>query len=249
MIAVAWTGPNGDGDYLDTAVPEAEDQAYLTYVSTVDGSPARLRLPAQPGDYVIRYVMADGYQVLAERPVTVTEQQPGLDAPDSAAVGATIMVAWQGAGYSEDYLATARPGDPAGAYLTYANVVDGNPVPLVLPLEPGPYELRYITGQDTSIFASRSLTVTDIPTTLDAPDAATAGSTITVAWQGPGYDGDYLTVVMPGDGPAGYVTYAYIDPNAPTQIELPAAPGAYELRYVATGNSPRVMASRPIAVQ
>ncbi|MBN2760444.1 MAG: VWA domain-containing protein, partial [Rhodobacteraceae bacterium] len=103
-IMVDWTGPNADGDYLDTATPGAGAQEYQTFVGTMDGNPAALRLPAQPGDYVIRYVMAKGAQVLAERAVTVTPQSDALSAPATAPIGATIMVEWQGGGFAEDYI-------------------------------------------------------------------------------------------------------------------------------------------------
>ncbi|MCC1482089.1 vWA domain-containing protein [Roseibaca sp. Y0-43] len=248
-IMVDWTGPNGEGDYLDTAAPGAGAQDYQTFVNTMDGTPATLRLPAQPGEYVIRYVMADGAQVLAERSVTVTPQQEALSAPATAAIGETIMVAWQGGGFAEDYIDVARPGAEPSDYRTFSYVVDGNPLPLTLPLEPGDYLIRYITGQDTSVFASIPITLTDIPTTLDAPASGTAGSVMDVAWQGPGYAGDYLTIATPGDGAVGYVTYAYVEGGSPTQITLPDTPGTYELRYIATGRDGRIMASQSLTVQ
>ena len=34
---------------------------------------------------------------------------------------------------------------------------------------------------------------------LNAPDSAVAGQTVTVDWQGPNYDLDYLSVANPGD--------------------------------------------------
>ncbi|MEQ9259370.1 MAG: VWA domain-containing protein [Roseovarius sp.] len=247
-LPVTWEGPAGEGDYISTTAPGSGMQAYETFASTADGNPAQLRLPAQPGDYVIRYVMADGPQVLAEIPVTVLPVQEALSAPDSAAIGATVAVAWEGGGHDEDYLAIAPVGAPAADYATYAYVRDGNPLELVMPLEPGTYELRYITGQDTSVFASRQITLTDIPASLDAPASAAAGSTLEVAWQGPGYEGDYLTITTPGDGATGYVSYAYVTAGAPATITVPETPGTYELRYIASGRDSRIMAAQPLVV-
>jgi Ca-activated chloride channel homolog len=248
-IMVNWTGPNGEGDYLDTAAPGAGVQDYQTFVNTMDSTPATLRLPAQPGGYVIRYVMANGAQVLAERPVTVTPQQEALRAPATASIGATIMVDWQGGGFAEDYIDIARPDAAPSDYRTFSYVVDGNPLPLTLPLEPGDYLIRYITGQDTSVFASLPISVTDIQTSLTAPASGAAGGLLDVTWQGPGYAGDYLTIATPSDGAAGYASYAYVEAGSPAQITLPDTPGAYELRYVATGRTPRILASQSLTVQ
>lgn len=247
-LMVDWTGPNADGDYLDTAAPGAGAQEYQTFVSTLDGNPAALRLPAQPGAYVIRYVMANGAQVLAERAITVTPQSEALIATATAPIGATIMVTWQGGGFAEDYIDVAHKGAAPADYLTYSYVVDANPLALTLPLEPGDYLIRYIAGQDTSVFASIPISVTDIPTSLTAPTSGAAGGVLDVAWQGPGYSGDYLTIATPGDGAAGYVSYAYVEAGSQTQIILPDTPGAYELRYIAAGQTPRILASRNVTV-
>ena len=248
-LTVDWTGPDGPGDYLDTALPGAAPLAYATFTYTADGAPAQLRLPAQPGTYEIRYIEASSAQVLASLPVTVTPQQDGLTAPDSATIGATIAVGWQGGGFAEDYIDTALPGAEPLDYKTYAYVRDGNPVQLRLPLEPGTYELRYITGQDSSVAARRTITLTDIPVTLQAPAEAAAGSEIAVSWDGPGFAGDYLTIATPGDGPLGYVTYSYTAGGSPLRITAPETPGPYVLRYVAEGATSRVMAEVPLTIR
>lgn len=52
---VAWTGPDGQGDYL-TIVPEGSAEgAYLSYAYTYTGSTVTLTAPDEPGSYEIWY--------------------------------------------------------------------------------------------------------------------------------------------------------------------------------------------------
>jgi len=247
-VSVVWHGPNGDGDYLTVVAPGAGPLDHLSYAWTADGTPLALRLPAQPGDYVIRYVLASAGQVLAEVPVSVTPQQQALTAPASAPIGATVMVEWQGGGHDDDYLDVALPDAGPGEYLSYAYVRDGNPVGLRLPVFPGRYLVRYITGQDSSVFASVAIEVTDVAASLAALASGPAGGTLAVTWQGPANPGDYLTIALPDDGALGYASYAYVAGGSPLTIELPQTPGDYELRYVAEGPESRILASQPLRV-
>ncbi|MEC8295531.1 MAG: VWA domain-containing protein, partial [Pseudomonadota bacterium] len=159
-ISVDWTGPDAAQDYLDTAPVGAEARTYLTYTYTERGNPTALRVPAQPGDYEIRYVLGDGAQILARVPLTVTSAEFALEAPATALAGATIDVSWTGSGYDEDYLSIASAGTAPNRYEAYTYVRKGNPAPLLMPTEPGQYEIRYITGQDTSIAVTRLIEVT-----------------------------------------------------------------------------------------
>jgi Ca-activated chloride channel family protein len=248
-LSVTWTGPNGAGDYLDTSLPDAPAQQYETYAYTADGNPLDLRLPAQPGDYEIRYIEAETFQVLATLPVSVTAQEQGLTAPETAPIGATIQVGWQGGGFAEDYIDVALPGSEPLTYIGYAYVADGNPVDLRLPVTPGTYEIRYITAQDSSVASRTTITVTDVPTTLSAPSEVAVGAPLEVTWEGPANPGDYLTIATPGDGALGYVTYEYTEVGSPLTLTAPETAGDYVLRYIGDGPDARVLAEVPLAVR
>lgn len=73
---VAWTGPDGPGDYI-TIVPVGSDPgAYLSYLGTSSGSPVQLTAPAQAGDYELWYVIPtrrfETIAVVARQPIEVT---------------------------------------------------------------------------------------------------------------------------------------------------------------------------------
>jgi len=248
-VPVTWTGPDAKMDYIDTARPDADSGVYATYAYTQKGSPLQLRLPAEPGDYVIRYILAEGMQVLAKTPITVTERAFSVEGPAMAPVGSLQQITWTGGGFAEDFLTVAAPGGDGNAHVTYAYVRDGNPLPLRMPLEPGDYEIRYIVDQDSSIAARQVVTVTDIPASLTAATTAPAGGTLSVAFDGPAYDTDYIAFVTPGDGPLGYVTYAYTSAGSPVDVPVPDQPGAYELRYVSTVAGERVFATQSVTVE
>lgn len=68
---VAWTGPNNRGDYI-TIVPKGAPAAkYLDYARTEPGAPVTIRLPQEPGEYELRYVMDSSKRVLASLPLTL----------------------------------------------------------------------------------------------------------------------------------------------------------------------------------
>ncbi len=71
-IEVAFTGPPaGSGDYVAVAKVGAPDNKYETYGYVAKGSPARVRMPTEPGDYELRYIQGNK-KILARRPIKVT---------------------------------------------------------------------------------------------------------------------------------------------------------------------------------
>ena len=57
---VAWTGPNGPGDYITIVAQGAAEGEYLSYAYTATGSPVTLTAPDSAGAYEIRYVAGEG---------------------------------------------------------------------------------------------------------------------------------------------------------------------------------------------
>jgi Ca-activated chloride channel family protein len=80
--------------------------------------------------------------------------------------------------------------------------------------------------------------------TITAPDEAIVGSVIDIGWTGPDEHLDTIEIGLPGDGAGRFYTYT-TDGN-PLTLQMPAEPGAYELRYKHGDNT--LLASRAIAV-
>lgn len=227
-IAVDWTGPDYRNDYIAIGRVDEPDR-YETYSYTRDGSPARLEVPATPGDYEIRYVLSQDRTVIARRPLSVRSVVASVEAPESASAGEIISVRWIGPDYRNDYIAVGLPDDPDG-YENYTYTREGNPARLEMPATPGDYEIRYFINQDRTVVARQPITVTEVTASITAPESAVAGDTVSVTWQGPDYRNDYIGIGRLDD-PDGYENYAYTRDGSPARIDMPVVPGRYELRY------------------
>src|SRR5690606_39514673 len=71
VFNVAWTGPNGGGDYVTIVPVGAAEGTALSVGFTVWGSTLELTAPEQGGDYEIRYFAGNARRTLASVPITV----------------------------------------------------------------------------------------------------------------------------------------------------------------------------------
>ena len=177
-------------------------------------------------------------------------QDAALEAPDEATIGSGVEVRWSGPGNQYDSVYVIAPEAPDEASgLNSASITSGkNPV-VVLPDEPGDYELRYWDRLAKKVLARRAIRAVDVPTSLDAPERARMGESIAVAWTGPGNSYEWIGLFAVDAGAAAEPTArATVLGRSPVQLHLPETPGAYELRYV-TRQSGRVLATRPITIE
>ncbi|WP_010137790.1 VWA domain-containing protein [Oceanicola sp. S124] len=254
QVEVFWTGPARQGDYIDVAPFDgAGTHAFDTRPVDSGSDRVTLSMPAELGDYVLRYVqpltdeesraLGNGTteRSLALRSISVVEIDRFLRAPASVGQGATVAVDWGGPGGGRDYIALYHAGAAAiDAWLTSVAVTAGNPVQIQVPLDPGSYELRYIVeGSDGGAVLSQApISVTRAQVSFDAPVAVQPGSLFALTWSGPGGPYDRIDVVDPGtEGVYGYddyTTYSYAAPadGREMQLSAPDAPGTYEIRYV-----------------
>ncbi|HUF56320.1 MAG TPA: VWA domain-containing protein [Thermohalobaculum sp.] len=246
-VQVGWEGPDYQNDFISVAKPDQQGGQSVNSVWTRNGEPAALVMPAEPGEYEIRYVQYQDRTVLARQPVTVTEVTASVTAPSEAPAGANVPVEWTGPDYPNDFIAVVEPGEPGGAHASYVYTREGSPLALAMPPEPGEYEIRYVQYQDRTVLARQPVTVTEVTATLEAPAEVEAGSTILVAWAGPGYPRDFVSVARPDDPGGRYEGYTYAREGSPLRLTVPEEPGAYEIRYV-QGAGNRVLARRALVV-
>lgn len=240
-VQVGWNGPDYDNDYIALARPGDSGQA--AYAFTRNGSPASLKLPAETGDYELRYVMSNGSTVIATLPVEVTDTFASVSPPPEAMAGATIDVPWEGPANQNDYVGiTERGGEQ---HLGYAYTRDGSPARLQTPAEPGEYDVIYALGTGAKVIARAPLKVMAVTASVSPPGALTAGATVKVPWQGPDYPNDYIAV-LPKDGDSD-LTYEYTRNGSPAALTLPAEPGDYDIAYV-MDQGRTVLARVPVTV-
>ncbi|MCH2066837.1 MAG: VWA domain-containing protein [Shimia sp.] len=246
-VPVDWTGPDYKGDFISVTKPD--DEKWITYTYTREGSPLMLQMPGEPGDYELVYTMSQDRTIIHRAPISVAALAYGLDADATANAGAKLSVTWTGPGYDGDYITVAGTDTADDKYVNYTYTREGNPLNLVMPGEAGAYEIRYVLGQDRSVQARTTVEVKAVGATVSGPATGPIGGKIIASWTGPAGDGDYLTIVTP-DAPDGdYGPYAYTRDGSDLTLNLPANPGTYELRYVADTNPMKVLARTPLTVE
>lgn len=231
-IPVSWTGPDEKSDYIAVVKPGDSGKGDVNFTYTHDGSPLKLVLPPEPGDYEIIYVQHQDYKPLARQAIKVTPIEATLSVPESAKAGATIPVSWTGPDYKKDYIVVVKPGGAVRGDFNFTYTHDGSPLKLVLPAEPGDYEIVYVQHQGYKPLARQAIKITPVEATLSVAESAKAGATIPVTWTGPDYKSDYIAVVEPGGAGRDEIKYTYTRDGSPLKLELPSKPGDYEIIYV-----------------
>jgi Ca-activated chloride channel family protein len=175
-----------------------------------------------------------------------------LSAPATVLAGATFAVTWTGPDNLGDFVALmpgAAPEVPADKLLTYAQTSGGPSLELVAPVEPGAYELRYVTGRARRVLGRAPIEVQAARVTLEAPDEVVLGAEVSVRWTGPGHAGDYITLVAKGTPDGQYANYTETSAGSPLTVLAPTTTGDHELRYVAgQGPHDEVLARRAVKV-
>ena len=246
-LTAGWEGPGNDNDYLTVVSPDTPDNRHGNYTYTREGDPLELRLPDAPGLYEIRYVDNEADRVLARRPIQLTPVSASLTVPETALMGAGIQLQWQGPDYRNDYLTVVTPDTPEGKHGNYTYTREGNPLELLMPDEPGLYEIRYVLGQSKGILARAPIELQAMDTRIDAPEEVAMGAVVEIGWEGPDNRNDYLTVVTPETPDKKHGNYTYTRKGNPLELLMPDEPGLYEIRYV-SNQSDQVLARRPVVV-
>ncbi len=265
-ISISWDGPLTDGDFA--TLVETGSQKVFDNRSTarfVEGEPATLTAPAEPGKYEIRYILANGYTtypgmhhaVQASTAIEVTAVSAKLSAPSSATGGSTITISWQGPteGMDNDVISVVTVGATKSnrdsqVALNRREDEAENRIRLRVPAIAGSYELVYVLHPGAEIIARAPITIDQAQASVDAPDQVKAGSSFTVAYSGDAFAGDRV-VVVPADMPDnamwnrtpryGFVAQADGTSGTVTSYPIQGGPGVYEARYV-TGLQHQVLA-------
>lgn len=269
---VDWTGEMTPGDFL-TIVPAGSETAFTNGVTArlAEGEPATLTAFAEPGDYEVRYILANGYTtyegmqyaVQESAPLTIVDVSASISAPDTAVGGSdlTFDVEVPGEGdWKDDTISiievgTNKTNSDARQGTTRIRNEDGR-FTMRVPALAGDYEIAYFLHPGSRVIAREPLTITTAEATVNAPDTARAGEPIEISYSGEAFHGDRV-VIVPADTPdekmwqwsANYGFIAKADETTGTIRSSYAAktPGEYEVRYV-TGLQNLVLARDTITI-
>lgn len=165
VLEVRWSGPEGNLNYVDI-VPRGHTKTTgeMSRAFTKDGPLLEMGLPAEPGEYDVRFVLkaSDGATILLTRPLLVEDVDTNLAFSSETQAGKTLSVAWEGPNGARDYVDIVPRGmERTTGEIAFANVSDGNPVRVALPAEAGEYDIRYVhAGPDKEVVkAVRPITI------------------------------------------------------------------------------------------
>lgn len=169
VFQVAWNSPVKRRDWI--AVARASDPAdsYLALKATRPEGNIDLRAPSAAGEYELRYISSDDGRVMSRQAFRVEAAEVRLVAMEYVEAGDEMRVWWMGPGHTSDRVTLASDGMSQTAYLASRPIIDGNPVLLEAPKDPGTYELRYINGTEGVIMYRTRLVVTARQTAVLQP--------------------------------------------------------------------------------
>jgi len=228
---VAWEGPGNKEDFISIARADQGPGSYVHYTYTGKGSPLKLRAPSDPGTYEVRYILGRGSKLLATTTIEIKGVSAAVLAPAAANMADEFEVTWQGPGNKEDYISIARADQGPGSYVHYTYTGKGSPLKVRAPSDPGTYEVRYILGRGSKLLAKTAIEIKAVSAKVSPPTTANVNTEFVVAWEGPGYKDDYISIARPDQSSGSYVAYSYVR-NNPVKIKGVKEPGTYEVRYI-----------------
>jgi len=245
---VEWTGPNDAGDLITivpASTPESED-GNLVY--TRQGTPVHLTALLDPGAAEVRYVAGSSHAVLARAAIKIAAAaEATLAAAAEATAGSTVPITWQGPNNEGDFITIVPRGAESGSYERCAPTRGGSPAAVAAPMDTGEGEIRYLSGQNSRVLARRPIKILPAHVSLGAAEETVAGALVSITWEGPNDENDYLTIVPKTAADGGRGAIAYTMKGSPLQLTAPSETGDGEIRYM-SGWGDRVLARRMIKI-
>jgi Ca-activated chloride channel family protein len=150
-IQVSWQPSVNPRDLVLIAPAGSPADEKLSYAPARTENEATLKAPSEPGLYEVRYRLDEGRRVIAAVPLEVVpadaplDAGAGLNAPASAAPGETITVSWTIAPEDADRrVALALADAPDFTWISAHPVGAETETEIILPNEPGLYEVRFL---------------------------------------------------------------------------------------------------------
>ncbi|WP_272009885.1 vWA domain-containing protein, partial [Roseovarius sp. ZX-A-9] len=195
-------------------------------------------------------------ETVAEAPEPVAEPEPEpepqapqitLTAPATALAGSDFDVAWDRTTDPQDYVTIVPAGAEEGTYTNYVRVKDDSKAALRALGDAGLYEVRYVQQATRLTLGSVAIELLEPEVTVSGPQTALTGSKVKIAWTGAVNDRDFVTIVPMGADDGSYGAYIRVDDKSGGELQMPADPGMYELRYLLEEGR-RTLASQPIEI-
>lgn len=228
QIEISFTGPVAKGDMFRFADSNGTLMGgHYIYVGNMKNNKGTLSVPVEPGDYLVAYV--SNREIVASSPLHVVPVTATVNAPAKVSAHEKFEVTFSGPMNNGDQLriADAQGKTMSGSY-QYVGNAKNNRTHLVAPVEPGDYQVVYLTAKIN--IGSTPITVVGVTANLSMAQAVSAGARFPVEWQGPNHNGDVIQVLNTNGSKTG--SYAYVG-NNPIVVTLraPEELGNYRVAY------------------
>ncbi len=247
QFQVAWTPTINKRDYVSIVPVGADAGTFGNYQAVGRNTEGKLRAPADPGLYEIRYILNVDKSTVAARPLEVIAPQVTLEVPETAQTGESFKIAWTGTVAGQDYITIVPAGADEGTYGNYINVRDDNEGRLKAPAETGLYEVRYVLREGNKTLASTPIEIVAASVTISGPETVTTGARFDISWTGTVDGNDYVAIVPLGSDEGTFGNYSAVRDKTSVTLDAPADPGLYELRYILREGN-KTLATAPIEV-
>ncbi|MEM6590081.1 MAG: hypothetical protein AAF641_16675, partial [Pseudomonadota bacterium] len=254
-VIVSWTGKVSDEDYISIVPKGAEEGQFGNYFQVRKHLQRALTAPADPGLYEVRYILKQGNKTMASADIEIVGAEVSVSGPEQVRANSEMTVSWTPSVNEADYIVLSPMGSPDNDFSQYFTVRTETEKGMKTPETPGLYELRYVLKEGTRVLARQTIDV--VPETaalndgamIEAPDAATAGSLVTITWKIEQQSADQrLTLAAPDQAVFTWITAQKMNDLTEVQVKMPDEPGMYELRILDVP-SQSVLAQRMITVE
>jgi Ca-activated chloride channel family protein len=246
-VEINWQGPANRDDFIAIARPNQAPGAYVERTLVREGNPLKVWTPSDPGDYEVRYVVARGFKVLAKAPLAVTAVPAKVEPAGPVNVGGWVEVKWEGPARDGDFISVASANQAPGASISRTPVKEGNPLKVRAASDAGDYEVRYVLVRGYRQLAKATVKVNAVTAEVTPPATAAVGAEFEVAWKGPGYPEDYVTIARTIQAPGAYLNSTNVKRGNPLKLRAPKEPGTYEVRYI-LGRGHRLLGKATITI-
>ena len=94
--------------------------------------------------------------------------------------GKSFSAEWTGPDNVGDYLTIVRPASTAATYENYRETRHGASLELTAPIEPGEWEVRYVTAQSRTVLGKAALNVAAADAVITAADEVILGAPVSI---------------------------------------------------------------------
>lgn len=120
-----------------------------------------LTAPAEPGMYELRYILGEGMETAASKPIEVKMPEVVLSAPDTVPAGGQLRIDWSMVVHNRDFVTIVPIGAAAGTREIYRRVSSRSGYDFSAPEQAGLYEIRYVAQIGKGTLASLPLEVVE----------------------------------------------------------------------------------------